>query len=1474
MPKLNRIRIVNFYYNNNLRIIDDITFPLFDGESTLINLTNGGGKTVLIQLIMQAIVPNIELQKRKMSSFFKNSSKPAFVILEWILDNPDIKDYLMTGVAMSPAVNTDNSISLDYFAFVNHYHKASDFDISALPFSKFENGKRIVMSYENARDEVKNASKKYAEFFYYPQSDISSYRKKLSEFHISQDEWRNIIAKMNESEGGIEGLFEQCSTSDKLINEWMIKTVEKKLLNYNSENTTIPELISSLIDSVRENADNIKTKEILSEYLAEHEKLEKALNDVCASMDEFENSKQKLRKFYSLLKCEYNNIDAALSEISEQIAKLEMQKIKILHEQKSEAYYNDSEKLEEKSKIESRLYDELSSKNHRLNSLYEERNIQAAAKLYSEIQRLKGELKALKQQLSDMENSSDEKQIRLNNLKYSLNVKYTELCDEYHNKLEEYCTKINGLESDLKFVKTEIKRLEKEKEALSNRIAVLDYNTTNFSKTESNFEKETGLALVRNILGELQKENVDNYIKDKASSVKSLPENIDKLKNRCVKIKQEQAVLQDEFNSLTRLKSEKESELKTANKSYDEFIKAKNERIKIFEKYDLDKSRIFDSEYCIGIILDRLNALSAKRDSYTINKHYNQETLNAISDGYMFIPQNFKEFLTENNIQFKTGEEYLNELESQDRKMKILSTNPLLPYGIIVDNKKIVGKIENLPWNDLIRQIVLIFTFDNLSSGTSDKGVHEEKNIFLMDNSGIHVIGSNNFSYFKDDERQKFKAKINANITRMNEQLKNNKEDSEKTQGDLASLKRFKYNSQSGMTLLKEISDIEKELLTIRQKKENNEKQQNDLKNEDEKNSQEIKVKEKQLKKNNLLLALSKDFLINNAEYENNCSELREKQKELGEIKAQIKQLESQEINNTRTLDNIKTGKRDAQQTYETYKEKKQKFSFAEKGSFIDYDTAALEQEYENLNENVLYSRKFAEDSISRITLDIAEKEKGISELELKNNSYQNVEYREYKLDALKSEIKQMEKDKDTAEKNFRSAKDEKIRAEQDKENSFKALKEAGLSSPLPKSEILRDYGNRKQRIESEEKALHEKKQVFSSKQSDCKIYCNDVERDVDINGEIPPIDITLEENFGNQYKKYHSEFKASRKAKDTSCSAYNTVYNEISRVFFEKNRCIADILTSLKLLGNIADSDYSTVYHQFEEFSKKKENLIKLIAAFNHQLENIDRTKEQICSHCVSYAETIYNAFREISNMSKVKLNGKGRSTQLLKIKVPENIDINSANARMRSYIEEKVSYFAKTETVDVKNYKAQINAAFSPRQLLNQFINNTKIDVDIYKIEITAENSRMKKWDEAMKENSGAEKFICFFVIVSALINYSRKGVGDSVLDNSRSEGKVIIMDNPFGATSSEHILKAVMQVAETFSIQLICFSDHDQSNITNRFRLIYKLRVKNLLYTNKEILAVDKIMKSSEITMNEKLEHSYIHQTYEQINLFDSL
>ena len=55
MSRINRIRIMNLNYNGNTIRIDDETFDL-NGESTLLSLRNGGGKTVLVQMVTSLFV--------------------------------------------------------------------------------------------------------------------------------------------------------------------------------------------------------------------------------------------------------------------------------------------------------------------------------------------------------------------------------------------------------------------------------------------------------------------------------------------------------------------------------------------------------------------------------------------------------------------------------------------------------------------------------------------------------------------------------------------------------------------------------------------------------------------------------------------------------------------------------------------------------------------------------------------------------------------------------------------------------------------------------------------------------------------------------------------------------------------------------------------------------------------------------------------------------------------------------------------------------------------------------------------------------------------------------------------------------------------------------------------------------------------------------------------------------------------------
>ncbi len=74
-------------------------------------------------------------------------------------------------------------------------------------------------------------------------------------------------------------------------------------------------------------------------------------------------------------------------------------------------------------------------------------------------------------------------------------------------------------------------------------------------------------------------------------------------------------------------------------------------------------------------------------------------------------------------------------------------------------------------------------------------------------------------------------------------------------------------------------------------------------------------------------------------------------------------------------------------------------------------------------------------------------------------------------------------------------------------------------------------------------------------------------------------------------------------------------------------------------------------------------------------------------------------------------------------------------------------------------------------------------------------------------------------------------------------------LIMDNPFAAISSKHLLIPLFEYAKKTNIQLICFTDHNKADIIDRFDIIHKLVIKTLV-NHKEFVSSEKVKESFEI------------------------
>ena len=143
-------------------------------------------------------------------------------------------------------------------------------------------------------------------------------------------------------------------------------------------------------------------------------------------------------------------------------------------------------------------------------------------------------------------------------------------------------------------------------------------------------------------------------------------------------------------------------------------------------------------------------------------------------------------------------------------------------------------------------------------------------------------------------------------------------------------------------------------------------------------------------------------------------------------------------------------------------------------------------------------------------------------------------------------------------------------------------------------------------------------------------------------------------------------------------------------------------------------------------------------------------------------------------------------------------------------------------------------------------------------------------------MRENSGGEKFVVFFSVLSALMTYARARAMEAAGGDAGTDTRVLVMDNPFGPISSEHLLNPLFEIARKHRTQLICLSDLKQNSIMNCFNLIYMLKVRTSAIGSNEYLKFEEIIRDyNAVHDDEKLEKAvYRASDVKQISLFDEV
>lgn len=818
------------------------------------------------------------------------------------------------------------------------------------------------------------------------------------------------------------------------------------------------------------------------------------------------------------------------------------------------------------------------------------------------------------------------------------------------------------------------------------------------------------------------------------------------------------------------------------------------------------------------------------------------------------------EMLKNAHIDYITGEEYLKKQEERFRK-ELLEKNPLLPYCFIVTPEDL-QKIKRLEMKEEASKLSLVITYAQI-----DKTLEKQKKMVQL-----------NEMYFLSVYHQDCFSNNLENYEIRLEELENKKKQYEEelqiVEKHKYSLEQFNYLEKDKIQMEQGLVSFERQIQMYKEEIENAKKQNEQRIEEIEKIEDNKDIKEKTLEKIEIqqkeilsYLVENDNYILNKKEQVKYQEEKQNLEQEINCFVEEIETLESKERENA-------TQKSSLSNYLEEIKRKQLKIPKREKQEMLVETLEELEVKYEELTKQYDNNRKQLEEQISFWSerLEEARKDKQKNYSDIPEEKYITIHYSEELEDLAKEKIDEEEKILQNKNEEFSKLNNEYIKIDTKFQTIQEALRKLGKTEAILASQIKGNYDFRKKQIEENKQSDKNKETKLTEENQKIQRQMNSIERNVAVEN---ISDIIAESKTENKIeirtinlpellKQYQNLKYENRKDKDVIFRQKVQLENE----FQNKHRIITAFLENIKLIN--AEGDFATFYFIYEKMLECLKALTNYIGVLNMSLQNIEQDKSNILHHAVKQGIMLYQEMKKISDTSKIKIGD--RYIQILKIQIPQELK-DGVEQRIESHLNYCIQNL-REECKQIEDKRKIIETRvvnmLSDRQLLNLTLDLEMIKVKLYKFDIENKNSGLRLWEEVIVENSGGQKFIACFALISALIEYTRRKELESRGETEKIEAsKVFVLDNPFGKTSSKHLLEPMMEISKKFNIQMLCLSDLSQSSITDKFTLIYQLALRSGKYTNKSFLMIEDKRVNGEINVDTSLEQVYLRRNIEQLS-----
>lgn len=513
MSKINAIRLINLNYNNDSIRIADETFRM-NGENTLLSLRNGGGKTVLVQMMTAPFVHKRyrDTKDRPFESYFQ-TNKPTFILVEWELDAKE--GYVLTGMMVRKNQNVSelqNPEKLEIIQFISYYRENCERDLYHFPVIDKKEDHMTLKGFVQCKKLFENYKKEFpTEFFVYDMSQPARTRQYFDQLHqygIHYKEWEGIIKKINLKESGLSELFADCKEEKGLVEKWFLDAIENKLNKETNRVREFQTLMMKYIRQYRENQTKIERLENVSSFQKEASALQQDAKEYLSMTKSRYDKEDRLTAFYRELVCLCQKVQEQEKQTFSQMDALKERSTQVLYEQISYDIYRQQDLLLDHERQKEALQKEQEQLFTEQRKVQKEKAITDAYELFKEQKDAREDIKTFSSHLEFSNKDRTQKDAERERLGAILAAQYLTLAQKKEAELEqqkkEYSTDVEK-EKELTHMTEEAK---KEQQSIQLEIAKCNEAIRSFDTAEEQFAKQYDKALVRNILGEYSEQAV------------------------------------------------------------------------------------------------------------------------------------------------------------------------------------------------------------------------------------------------------------------------------------------------------------------------------------------------------------------------------------------------------------------------------------------------------------------------------------------------------------------------------------------------------------------------------------------------------------------------------------------------------------------------------------------------------------------------------------------------------------------------------------------------------------------------------------------------------------------------------------------------------------------------------------------------------------------------------------------------------